>query len=41
MRFINERYYEPRELTAGGDNQFEFAPAAGAGVLFDSPQDAS
>ncbi len=35
MRFIHERYYEPRELARAGDNQFEFVPAAGAGVIFD------
>jgi len=35
IRFMHERYYAPRELTRGGDNQFEFAPAAGAGVIFD------
>ncbi len=34
MRFINERYYEPRELARAGNNQFEFVPAAGAGVIF-------
>jgi len=34
MRFMNERYYEPRELARAGDNQFEFAPATGAGIIF-------
>jgi galactokinase len=33
MQEINRHYYEPRNLAAYTDNQFEFKPASGAGLL--------
>jgi galactokinase len=33
MQEINRQYYEPRGLTDYRDNQFEFKPASGAGLL--------
>ena len=34
MREISRLYYEPRKLSEFSDNQFEFKPASGAGILF-------
>jgi N-acetylgalactosamine kinase len=34
MQEIDRHYYEPRGLTNYTDNQFEFKPASGAGIVF-------